>query len=193
MLILKGFLKGVTSMKSRKRFRFIGVVLGLLALAASYLPLLTPITLATTHDATVNGFLYPWTGTKTRMRGGSGAHPPGGNALDFSGGAFAVLAPKDGEVVYRADDSWRTGTCDGAIYAANYVVLGHGPITGGNAENPEFDHYSLYYHLAYGSIPDDLEVGDRVHVGEFIGTAGNTGYSLPSEGGTGIHLHMEVS
>lgn len=47
--------------------------------------------------------------------------------------------------------------------------------------------YYRYCHLQYGSIPNDLQVGDIVDQNTFIGKMGNTGHSF------GTHLHLEAS
>lgn len=46
--------------------------------------------------------------------------------------------------------------------------------------------YILYAHLATGSIPDSIEVGSTIQVGQQIGRLGNTGSS------TAPHLHFQV-
>jgi murein DD-endopeptidase MepM/ murein hydrolase activator NlpD len=100
----------------------------------------------------------------------------GYNAVDFvrTGNDpehFPILAPKDGTVVMLDDSSNYGGTCESqTTYAANYVVLGHGPMLDG-----EYDHYSLFLHLSYGSIPDTIQRGSRGRTGQVIGVA-DTGW-----------------
>ncbi|WP_299449606.1 peptidoglycan DD-metalloendopeptidase family protein [uncultured Serinicoccus sp.] len=59
--------------------------------------------------------------------------------------------------------------------------------TGGGGNTVSIDHgggtSSRYLHLAH---PSDLSVGDRVHIGQRVGTEGSTGDS------TGSHLHFEI-
>jgi hypothetical protein len=45
----------------------------------------------------------------------------------------------------------------------------------------------MYYHLAVGSIPDNLTPGAHVQTGQSIGSAGSTGHS------TGLHLHFVMT
>jgi len=114
---------------------------------------------AATSLAQYKGFLFPWTGVKSVSNGPTGH---GYNAVDFvrtesDPEHFQILAPKDGVVVMMDDSSSYGGTCDGAVFAANYIVLGHGPY-----ENGRYDHYSLYLHLQSDSIPSNLSVGSFV-------------------------------
>jgi murein DD-endopeptidase MepM/ murein hydrolase activator NlpD len=145
-------------------------------------------------SAEIGGFLFPFTGVKSVSNGPVGHSY---NAVDFvrTGSDpehFAILAPKDGTVVSLDDSSNYGGTCSGAVYAPNYLVLGHGPF-----ENGKYHHYSLFLHLSYNSIPDNIQVNTRVRAGQVLGEAGNTG-NFQSDRSTddpdrGTHLHMEVS
>lgn len=47
-------------------------------------------------------------------------------------------------------------------------------------------YVTKYHHLAYGTIPTDLKVGDIVEMRQFVGVMGTTGRS------TGIHLHFQI-
>lgn len=156
--------------------------------------LLTSSVVSQETGASVKGFLGAWGGSKS-VTCNSACH--GYTAIDVvrtgtNEENFSILAPKEGVVVALNDNSDYGGTCSGAVYAANYIVLGHG-----TTENGAYDHYSLYLHLAHDSIPNQLRVGSRVQLGENIGNAGNTGLfgsSRPlSDPDRGTHLHMEVS
>lgn len=74
-----------------------------------------------------------------------------------------ILAYKKGTVV----------SAGVAADGASHVIIKHD------------DHYSIYWHLAHGSIK--VSVGDTVKAGQVIGTIGTTGNS------TGIHLHFGIS
>ncbi|MDP3297265.1 MAG: peptidoglycan DD-metalloendopeptidase family protein [Thermodesulfovibrionia bacterium] len=50
--------------------------------------------------------------------------------------------------------------------------------------------YSIYAHMQSNSIPSDIDVGDEVSRGEFIGKSGNTGKTFPIGGG--YHLHFQI-
>lgn len=82
------------------------------------------------------------------------------------GGNPPVHAVADGVVTEVGDDSWGYGT---------HVVVWH----------PKWRVATMYGHMIYGSY-GDLQVGDRVRIGDELGLVGSTGKS------TGNHLHFEV-
>ncbi len=124
--------------------------------------------------------LLPFEGTEKVVQGwynDNGSHHsiP---AIDFSSdrGRFRVLASRGGVIAGMKKDSTKGGV-NVPCTDSNFVSIYH----------EDYDLYSHYVHLQYGSIPDDLEIGQRVRVGQFLGYTGNTGCS------TAIHLHFGVT
>ncbi len=70
--------------------------------------------------------------------------------------------------------------CNGGM--GNMVVLGHKF----DQNNPEFDYYTVYYHMAENSIPSRIKKGEYVTAGTLLGIIGNTGRS------TAAHLHFGI-
>jgi murein DD-endopeptidase MepM/ murein hydrolase activator NlpD len=87
------------------------------------------------------------------------------SGTDFAGGSSSIRSAADGTVVRATYD----------VAYGNYVVIWHGQSAGRSVA-------TLYAHCS--SL--DVHEGDRVHVGQTIGTVGATGYT------TGPHLHFEV-
>jgi hypothetical protein len=88
----------------------------------------------------------------------------------------AVVASKDGVVMFVKDVSTRGGLSGSLSGYANGVVIRHGP-----------GEYSWYWHLAARSVPADVQPGKFVAAGTVIGWMGSTGYS------SGPHLHYMVT
>lgn len=87
---------------------------------------------------------------------------------DFTPGAgTAIAAIADGVVSEKKSSSWGFGY---------HVYIDH--VINGQKVT------SVYAHMQSGS--SDLEVGDTVAVGDFVGLVGSTGAS------TGAHLHLEI-
>ncbi len=65
----------------------------------------------------------------------------------------------------------------------NYIVI-----------NNDDGSASLYLHLKYNGVPDNLTNGSRVNKGDLIGYSGNTGYVCTSSPSStaGAHLHFQV-
>jgi murein DD-endopeptidase MepM/ murein hydrolase activator NlpD len=110
----------------------------------------------------------------------------GTGKIDFDLTGVLVTAAKAGTIVYASDRYNLGGYERGAWWYWNTVVIEHGPY-----------EYSLYGHLAPGSIPqsildscsDDLSQPNcvvPVEAGDVIGAEGNTGYSQNP------HLHIEL-
>jgi hypothetical protein len=100
-------------------------------------------------------------------------------ALDLvlqSGGTYttAIVAAKDGVVMYAKDVSNRGGLSASFRGYSNGVIIRHGP-----------GEYSWYWHLAHNSVPDDVQPGRAIEAGTVIGFMGSTGYS----GGPHLHFH----
>lgn len=83
-----------------------------------------------------------------------------------------IVAIADGEVIDY--DTSVKGYSD-VHTKGNYVKLRH-----------KSGRISLYLHLEYGSIPEDLRLGVKVKKGAIIGTMGATGRS------TSAHIHFQV-
>jgi murein DD-endopeptidase MepM/ murein hydrolase activator NlpD len=102
-------------------------------------------------------------------------------ALDLvlqSGTAYttAIVAAKDGVVMYAKDVSNIGGLSANYRGYSNGVIIRHGP-----------GEYSWYWHLAHNSVPADVQPGRAIEAGTVIGFMGSTGYS------GGPHLHFHVS
>lgn len=96
-------------------------------------------------------------------------------ALDFSMDiGTPVLAARDGIVIETKEDSNRRGTTQAYAKYGNYIAIYHSDGT-----------FASYVHLRKNGV--EVEVGDRVEVGELIGYSGNTGLT------TGPHLHFSVN
>lgn len=120
------------------------------------------------------------TGTVTRS---FNVHGTGKIDLDLTG--HDISATKDGVIVYANDLSGTHAYQAGGWWYWNTVIIRHA------------DHqYSLYGHLAQGSIPEwikaqcspDVSASNcsvPIRVGEVIAQEGNTGYS------TNPHVHVE--
>lgn len=91
--------------------------------------------------------------------------------VDFTPGEGApIYAVAAGVVKVHDDDSGGYG---------NHVYIDHGNLLGDGSTIE-----TLYAHMQHGSSA--LQVGDKIEVGDFIGTVGMTGTA------TGNHLHFEV-
>ena len=93
--------------------------------------------------------------------------------------ADLLAAAKDGIVYFvKASSPDPPGGCFSIACwrKANAVVIQHGA-----------DEYSWYVHLAYKSVPSDIQPGVRVERGTVIGRQGMTGWA------SGVHLHFMVS
>lgn len=92
-------------------------------------------------------------------------------------GAATITSIGDGKItaIYK--------TCNqGGVNAwparGNHVVIQHTGV--------DVNITSIYMHMKYGSIPNDLHIGSEVKKGDVIGYMGTTGRS------TGVHLHFQV-
>ncbi|MBN1371810.1 MAG: peptidoglycan DD-metalloendopeptidase family protein [Anaerolineaceae bacterium] len=96
-------------------------------------------------------------------------------AYDFADGTmFPLLAAKGGIVKDLHD------TCgNGSTTCTNYLVL--------EDQSTSPTTYQIYFHLAYNSIPNELQKGVLVRQGQYVGDVDDTGYS------TGHHLHYHVT
>jgi len=91
--------------------------------------------------------------------------------LDFTPGEGApIYAIADGVISTHDDDMGGFG---------NHVIISHGDLLG---DGNQID--TLYAHMQHNSVA--WKVGDKIEVGDFIGTVGMTGTA------TGNHLHFEV-
>ncbi|MBE7471357.1 MAG: M23 family metallopeptidase [Anaerolineales bacterium] len=127
--------------------------------------------------STFSGYKLPWACNQIRELTRSISH--GGDlyyAFDFgyNGATFKIHAAKGGTV-----DSWQDTCAAGNSSCNNFLNIKHddtSPIS-----------YSAYYHLAQGSIPNQLkQYGKAVQQGDTLGWAGNTGPA------TGVHLHFNA-
>ncbi|MFN8560833.1 MAG: M23 family metallopeptidase [Anaerolineae bacterium] len=135
-------------------------------------------------DADLSGYQFPWadgawaTVTRSYARHGIGR-------IDFDLSAREVAAAKDGVILYANDSHSVNAYASDAWWYWNTIVIQHG------------DHeYSLYGHLAPGSIPqwikddcaDDLSAANcavPVKAGQVIALEGSSGFS------SNPHLHAE--
>ncbi len=130
------------------------------------------------HDENYR-YLFPFEhGTKHRItQGHNGKFTHFGEnqyALDFDlDTGTAIYAARAGRVVEVKEDSNYGGP--GAQYSqhANYILVYH-----------EDGSFGNYVHLRQNGA--EVEVGDYIEAGEFIGYSGNTGRS------SGPHLHFDV-
>lgn len=108
------------------------------------------------------------------LNGSSGFH----YGLDISrGNNPSIIAAYDGIVTKVVNNSVNTYKSKKANYGT-YVIIEH------NYNGEKI--YSIYGHMKYNSIPENIYVGAKVKTGTKIGTMGNTGYS------SGTHLHFEM-
>ncbi len=135
--------------------------------------------------ASLDGYRLPWPGgaraTVTQREG-----PWHRSQVDFAiwrdgDGASAdlLVAAKDGIVRFvkaSSPDPPRGCFSIACWRKANAVVIQHGA-----------DEYSWYVHLAYKSVPSDIQPGAHVERGAVIGRQGMTGWT------SGVHLHFMVS
>ncbi|MEA3350935.1 MAG: peptidoglycan DD-metalloendopeptidase family protein [Chloroflexota bacterium] len=86
-----------------------------------------------------------------------------------------ILAAANGEVIVAGNDH-QTPYADFPIFYGNLVIIKH-----------QFTHQQLLVYSLYGHLYEvQVEVGQRVSVGEQIGLVGFTGAAI------GEHLHFEV-
>ncbi len=139
---------------------------------------------ASAADLAVTGYRLPfaggWSARVSQGPYGSFSHSSYW-AVDFvlphtSTRIDALVAAKDGVVWYVKDVSDTGGVGSSYNGYSNGIVIKHAP-----------DEYSWYWHLAQGSVPNDIQPGVQVEAGRFIGLQGTTGYS------TGDHLHFMVT
>lgn len=88
-------------------------------------------------------------------------------------GGEPIFAAKDGIVTVARTNVNAINNCNYGY--GNYIIIDHGD---GSS--------TLYSHMKYGSVPDNIYVGAKVSQGEQVGQIGSTGCS------TGNHLHYEV-
>jgi hypothetical protein len=130
---------------------------------------------------TLGGYLLPWNGGDTLYLTGSTGHDSyitsGSShyAFDFANGTmFPIHAAKPGIV-----HSVRVDCTNGDPNCSNWIILQDlttSPTT-----------YQLYLHMAKDSVPPGIRArGTRIHQGQFLGLADDTGAS------TGHHLHFHV-
>lgn len=130
-------------------------------------------------------YTFPWednawaTVTRSFNRHGTGQ-------IDFDvASSGQIAAAKDGVIVYANDSHRLNAYTSGAWWYWNTVIIEHAP-----------DEYSLYGHIAPGSIPQWIKdgcTGDYqasncavpVSAGQVIALEGSTGYS------SNPHLHVE--
>lgn len=93
-----------------------------------------------------------------------------------------VFSPINGEVAEKRTDA--------PDYALNDEKCKENNYGWGNTlllKDDETGKFVRFAHLKYGSIPDDLMVGDEVVMGQKIGNVGNSGWSS----GPHLHVHMQ--
>lgn len=125
-------------------------------------------------------YLFPFAhGTKHKLDqgfGGKFSHQDENfYALDFSMDiGTEIYAARDGVVIEVKEDSNRGGASSSYAKDGNYISIYHSDGT-----------FASYVHLKKNGA--EVEVGDIVSEGDFIGYSGNTGLS------TGPHLHFSVN
>lgn len=92
--------------------------------------------------------------------------------IGISGGE-PIYAAQDGTISYVRKSVNSINNCNYGY--GNYITIKH-----------EDGKTTLYAHIKYGTIPDNIVAGAKVSQGEQIGQVGSTGCS------TGNHLHYEV-
>lgn len=78
--------------------------------------------------------------------------------------------------------------CDGVVVKVVKTITGFVKNSFGNCvviKGTDGKYYT-YAHMAYNSVPSDLNVNTNVYVGTYLGTMGNTGHSY------GAHLHFQI-
>jgi len=96
-----------------------------------------------------------------------------------------VLAAFDGQVVRSQANPGGYG---------NYIVIEHTKYYLSPNDSRPQKFYTLYAHLGTdtdGGRSRLVSKGDRVTRGQLIGLGGNSGRSIPANGGDGSHLHFE--
>ena len=96
-------------------------------------------------------------------------------AYDFADGTMFPLLAAKGGIVKDLHDACGNGTTT----CTNYLVL--------EDQSTSPTTYQIYFHLAYNSIPNELQKGVLVRQGQYVGDVDDTGYS------TGHHLHYHVT
>tara|TARA_R110002126_G_scaffold291771_1_gene457523 strand:- start:4087 stop:4947 length:861 start_codon:yes stop_codon:yes gene_type:complete len=101
--------------------------------------------------------------------GGDAAHRERGGHLGID-----IFAPKGTPLV---------ACVNGEIYGIKLGIS-----VGGNTVNIKGDDGKNYYYAHLDSVNNELEEGDKINKGEFLGTVGNTG----SASGSHPHLHFSI-
>lgn len=131
-----------------------------------------------------NGFLNPTPTLKCTSAFGYRIDPVSGKKDAYHSGidigvSEPIYAAKSGTISYvlknvTVINAKESNAASGYGYG-NYISIDHGDGT-----------LTLYAHIKYGSIPDEIYSGATVEQGQQIGHTGSTGRS------TGVHLHYEV-
>lgn len=124
------------------------------------------------------GFINPTRSIRCTSAYGYRIHPVkqtrkfhSGLDIGISGGE-PIYAVNDGTITYVRKNISSINNCNYGY--GNYITIDHG-----NGKS------TLYAHIKYGTIPDNIVTGATVTQGEIIGQVGSTGCS------TGNHLHYE--
>lgn len=127
----------------------------------------------------VDGFINPTRYINCTSPFGERIHPVNSAISNHTGldiaipGGEPIYAVKDGTIRQVINYVTAINNCDYSY--GNYVLIDHLDGTS-----------SLYAHIKYGTIPDEIYEGAEISQGEQIGEVGSTGCS------TGNHLHYEV-
>lgn len=134
--------------------------------------------------AVAGDYRLPWpAGEAATVTQNYAAHGLG--QIDFWYGSGLVVAAKAGDVVY-INDSHHLHGCSSEYARYNNVVV---------VRNTA-DEYTLYLHVATGSVPAALRAevaahgSARVAQGEVIAREGNVGFTC---GDDGVHLHLSTT